>query len=282
MTDRHAPASPPKRVLFLAAAASLTAVSGLPLTSAAADTIPPPVVRPCHLGNGGFEIPGPLIGPGHLRNDVLPWKTTTPGGVIEVWGPGNAGANGGLEVPAAAGKQFAELNSTGPSTIYQDLATVPGTYLVWRLRHRARTTSATPKDVIRVRVGPPGNATLQVPLGQVAPFISDGGTSWGTRIGLYHVPAGQHTTRFAIDSVSSVGGPSYGNFVDAVSISCTRLPILPAPPHPPAPATGHPPIPPLPTLPPGPPTPPGPPRPPVPPGIPRPAAVVNPAGIGQG
>ncbi|MEO3809421.1 hypothetical protein ABGB17_10525 [Sphaerisporangium sp. B11E5] len=235
MINRHARASLPKRVLLHSAAASLAAVPGLALGGPAdAQARPAAVSQPrpaCMVGNGGFEAPGPLLGPGNMRTDVPDWRTTSADGVIELWGPGNAGANGGLEVPADSGRQFAEVNGTQVSTLYQDVATQPRTILVWRLAHRARSTTKEQRDVIRVRIGAPGGTTAQIPLGQITPDIADGGTEWGHYVGLYRVPRGQRVTRIAIESVSSVGGPTYGNFVDSVSVACTRPCPKLRPPH---------------------------------------------------
>ncbi|MFC6086114.1 hypothetical protein [Sphaerisporangium aureirubrum] len=226
MINRHALASLPKRVLLLTAAASLAAVPGLALGGPAqARSLPAAELPPrpaCLLGNGGYEMPGPLTGPGNQTTHVPGWRTTSADGVVELWGPGNADANGGVEVPADSGGQFAELNGTQASTLYQDVVTHPRTILVWRVAHRARGTAPEQMDVIRVRVGAPGATTAQVPLGRRTPDIADGGTEWGHHVGLYRVPRGQRITRIAVESVSSAGGPTYGNFVDSISVACTR------------------------------------------------------------
>lgn len=110
---------------------------------------------------------------------------------------------------AHTGIQHAELNANQVSTLYQDVTTAPGQVLKWELAHRGRAGT----DVMRVMLGPPSG-----PLVQQGSDIADGNTAWGTYSGFYTVPAGQTTTRFAFESVSSVGGASFGNFLDSVSL----------------------------------------------------------------
>src|SRR4029079_13717026 len=53
--------------------------------------------------------------------------------------------------------------------------------------------------------------------------ISDGPNAWGNTTGSYVVPAGQSTTRFAFQAVSSVNGNhTFGNFLDAIEFSNSR------------------------------------------------------------
>ena len=103
------------------------------------------------------------------------WATTASDTLIELW---HTGFNG---VPAGAGTQFAELNATQPSTLYQDVATTPGETIEWSLFHRGRSGV----DVMRVIIGPPGG-----PLLAQGADISDGTTAWGRTTRRYTVPAG--------------------------------------------------------------------------------------------
>jgi CshA-type fibril repeat protein len=66
---------------------------------------------------------------------------------------------------------------------------------------------------MRLLAGTPGAS-----LSQVGPNFVDGNTAWGRYSGSYTVPAGQTTTRFAFESVSSAVGPTLGNFIDDVKI----------------------------------------------------------------
>jgi uncharacterized repeat protein (TIGR01451 family) len=185
--------------------------------AAAAQTVCPPAIA---LGNGDFEAPTVAAGAGRNVSDTNPaavWKTTASDTQIEYWANGGnvQGANGGLAISAQAGSQWVELNATQASTLYQDLATNPGQVLHWSLWHRARYVGvANGQDVMRVLIGTPAAQTQQ------GANISDGPNGWGNTTGSYVVPAGQTTTRFAFQAVSSVNGnPTFGNFLDNIEFS---------------------------------------------------------------
>ncbi|MBB2914137.1 hypothetical protein FHS43_005449 [Streptosporangium becharense] len=168
--------------------------------------------EPVNLVNGSFETP-PVTTidwniPDASTNPAVGWHTTATDRKLEFW---PSGANG---IPAADGRQFAELNANQVSTLYQDVPTVPGTPMTWSLYHRGRLGT----DVMRVLIGAPGATTAQTPTGASSPDISDGNTAWGHYTGVYVVPPGQTTTRFAFESVSAAGGsPTFGNFLDGVA-----------------------------------------------------------------
>ena len=82
----------------------------------------------------------------------------------------------------------------------------------WSIAHRGRQGT----DTMQVQIGTPANLIPQVPNGQTAASISDGPSAWRTYTGIYQVPAGQTTTRFAFASISSSGGSTLGNFLDDV------------------------------------------------------------------
>ena len=154
------------------------------------------------LVNGGFEDPQFGNGVSIVNQSSIPgWSTTAGDGAIEIWH---------VTTPSpGSGTQHAELNANQVSTLFQDVTTVPGQVLKWELQHRGRAGT----DVMAVLFGPPAG-----PLVQQA-SISDGNTAWGTYSGLYTVPVGQTTTRFAFQSVSSAGGsPGLGNFLDSISL----------------------------------------------------------------
>ncbi|MBB4943299.1 hypothetical protein FHR32_007699 [Streptosporangium album] len=166
---------------------------------------------PVNLVNGSFEAP-PVATidwsiPDASTNPSVGWRTTATDNKLEFW---RGGASG---VPAADGQQFAELNATQVSTLYQDVPTVPGTPMTWSLYHRGRLGT----DVMQVLIGAPGATVAQVPAGASSADISDGNTAWGYYTGVYVVPPGQTTTRFAFHSVSAAGGSQgVGNFLDGV------------------------------------------------------------------
>ncbi|MBD3575229.1 DUF11 domain-containing protein [Streptomyces sp. KD18] len=169
------------------------------------------------LVNGSFEEPVvtdveilPDSTQTQTAKRVPGWRTTAADHRIELWRSGFQG------VPAAEGTQFAELNANEVSTLYQDLATTPGTKLYWRLHHRGRLG----QDTMALDIGAPGAAVEQ---GR----FTDGTTAWGYHTGTYTVPAGQTTTRFAFRSVAAAGGaPTVGNFLDGVFFGTAPLVVL--------------------------------------------------------
>ncbi|WP_433825138.1 DUF7507 domain-containing protein [Actinoplanes sp. CA-015351] len=167
---------------------------------AAQSTCPTPVA----LTNGDFETPVIATGGVSIMSQTLVpgWLTTATDKMIELW----RGYGG---VPAGSGSQHAELNANQVSTLYQDLPTTPGQTLRWELKHRGRTGI----DTMSVLIGAPAGTLVQQ-----GPVIADGTSAWGTYAGVYSVPAGQTTTRFAFRSVASAStSPSIGNFLDAIS-----------------------------------------------------------------
>jgi hypothetical protein len=97
--------------------------------------------------------------------------------------------------------QYHERNANKAGTLYQDLATIPGTTMRWHLKHRGRAGV----DTMRVMVGPPGGT-----LKQSGANISTGNTAWQQYTGTYTVPA---VTRFAFQAVTA---GSYGNVIDDI------------------------------------------------------------------
>ncbi|WP_459211182.1 lectin-like domain-containing protein [Aquimarina rhabdastrellae] len=162
--------------------------------------------------NGGFETPAISLGSfATLDEDTIPgWETTASDGRIEFWSSGFQG------VQAFEGNQFAELNATRVSTLFQILCITPGTVLEWSVRHRGRTGV----DVAEVKIGETlASATTQQ-------IMSDGTQAWGYYTGQYTVPLNQDSTIFAFESISSANNdPSVGNFIDDVQITI----ITPAP-----------------------------------------------------
>lgn len=169
------------------------------------------------LVNGDFELP--IIPARSFRQpnqrDVPGWNTTATDGKIEIWSTGFQG------VVAQDGNQFAELNATQPSELYQSVDTVPGETLTWSLLHRARGSAAV-GDTMSVNIGPEGgesNATYT--------FTDALSAGWVRHTGEYTVPDGQTVTRFGFESGSTASGSrSIGNFLDDIYFTTTEC--LPA------------------------------------------------------
>ncbi|WP_229074280.1 DUF11 domain-containing protein [Actinoplanes sp. DH11] len=193
-------------VLLICLGALLVAVPVLrpqlaPPARAAQSTCPAPV----SIANGDFEAP--VLAPNSMslipEGDMPGWRTTAPDRVFEHWREIRQGFTAG------SGDQFVELNANYVSQLYQDLPTTPGQTLRWELRHRGRLGT----DVMATKIGPVGGALVQQ-----GPLISDGAAAWGTWSGIYTVPAGQTSTRFAFDSISAAQNkPTYGNFLDGIA-----------------------------------------------------------------
>jgi hypothetical protein len=138
-------------------------------------------------------------------------------------------------VNPSQGLYFAELNADVAGTLYQDIATIPGTTLRWSLDHRGRRTG-TQVDTMNLKIGSAsGTLTAQTPATRPADSGSGvnmedargstaaqtgGGSSggWGTYKGVYTVPSGQTNTRFSFEGV---GGGSQGNLLDNIVFTPT-------------------------------------------------------------
>lgn len=141
------------------------------------------------------------------ENQVPGWETTAPDGKIEIWSTGFGG------VPSQEGNQFFEINANNypNAALYQSLCLEPGSSIRWSVYHRARQGV----DVARVRIGATVATATEVGL------MADGTSAWGYHSGVYQVPAGQVTTVFVFESVSTGSGSgSVGNFLDNFRIEC--------------------------------------------------------------
>jgi len=199
----------PRRLRLAAIAAAVATTSALAFAgatvSAATAAQAPTACVNASVVNGSFEEPAIAANSwASIDESTVPgWETSATDNKIEIWrAPFSA-------VPVPAGSQFAEVNANQQSKLFQDIATTPGETIRWQLQHRGRTGV----DVMEVRIGAPSGAlALQSTLST--------GLTWTTYSGTYTVPVGQTTTRISFDSISSANGnPTYGNFVDDVSVT---------------------------------------------------------------
>lgn len=155
-----------------------------------------------YINNPSFETNTPSFSKWTTVNisQIDSWETDTSGYNVELWEDGFSG------VDAVDGDYFIELNSNKSGSLYQDLETVPGTTLVWTVSHRGRIGT----DTASLSIGTDSDL-------EVAETMKDG-NSWGTYTQEYVVPEGQTTTRFYLESISSSGGDSYGNFIDNFTV----------------------------------------------------------------
>ncbi len=174
------------------------------------------------LINGGFEQP---VGVNSATvsncptcyipdNEVPGWSTTDSTGQIEIWVGGS-----GLP-PAYQGNQYAELNSFSAATLFQDVAAIPAGSLVgYELAHRGRDGLDTMRlDIIDLGsdnvlggVGPAADTTL------FSRLFSDGNSAWGFYSQGNVARTLGNSIRFSYTAISSAGGITTGNFLDAAA-----------------------------------------------------------------
>ena len=160
--------------------------------------------------NFDFEIPelGTSLYPSFINhNTVQGWRTTASDQMMEFWPQPNY-----ENVPAYSGTQFIELNANLVSGVYQDYETPQTTVFSYGFAHRGRQGT----DTCQLLAGPPGGPYTTVQT------VSTGNTAWSYNTGTYTVPAGQPVTRFIFQSVSSVGGASVGNYLDAITFTANN------------------------------------------------------------
>jgi hypothetical protein len=112
-------------------------------------------------------------------------------------------------VPAAAGRQFAELNANVAGTLYQTFClNGAGGTINWSIKHRGRAGV----DVAEVRFGPTLGTLSTVRV------MSDDRFTWGSHSGTFAIPVGQTQIVLAFTAVSAAGGISIGNLIDDIQI----------------------------------------------------------------
>ncbi|AWG24190.1 fibronectin type III domain-containing protein [Flavobacterium kingsejongi] len=168
--------------------------------------------------NNDFEFPDITSGspyPTFMNHNIVPgWRTTASDEMMEFWNTPNY-----ENVAAYSGTQFIELNANVVSGIYQDYETPLTTVFAYGFAHRGRQGT----DTCQLQAGPPGGPYVTVAT------VSTGNTAWSYNTGTYTVPAGQTVTRFIFQSVSSVGGASVGNYLDAINFTANNGILSPNP-----------------------------------------------------
>lgn len=163
------------------------------------------------LINGGFEANTNASNYQTWNDSVFSgWKTTASDHEIEIW------KSGFLGVSSYSGGQHAELNANEVSTLYQDVSGIAaGSNVRFAFAHRGRDGT----DEMRLTITDFGADNVLGTGDDTVKFTqlySDGPLSWGYYSQANAFTATGNTMRFAFESVSSYGGPSYGNFLDAV------------------------------------------------------------------
>ena len=166
-----------------------------------------------NLINGDFEFPVlPVKSSSQItQRDVPGWDTTATDGKIEIW------SSGFKDVVAAEANQFAEINATQPSELFQVVNTIPGETLTWSLMHRARGAGAV-GDTMSVNIGAVGEKA-----NAIYTFTDALPAGWVRHTGDYTVPEGQVKTRFGFESgATASGSKSIGNFLDDIYFTTTE------------------------------------------------------------
>ncbi|MCL2775516.1 MAG: hypothetical protein FWD71_19560, partial [Oscillospiraceae bacterium] len=176
--------------------------------------------------NGSFETPLMPAGSVYFNPSTttpgIGWKNTAENIIeIQITPPPSAPQYPVFAKNIPDGNQYGELNALKVGTLYQDIATVPGAKVYWEFYHGANgiLTGQNNTDIINFLLGPPSgpvNFTRQVSdsyVGGSANYV------WGHYTGSYIVPAGQTTTRFAFQSISTTSGQQdTGNYLDGVRL----------------------------------------------------------------
>ena len=171
------------------------------------------------IPNGSFETTLLSVPAGGqltmLESNVPGWKTTATDHMIEIWGSGFQG------VPAYEGIHFAELNANQVAADYNTSTIPKGQPLTFSFAHRGRAGV----DVMNVTVidagadGVFGTADDTTLMNQ---NYSDGTSAWGAYSKDLGAASG-NPVRLIFNSVSSAGGATLGNFLDAVHLGTAHL-----------------------------------------------------------
>ena len=119
---------------------------------------------------------------------------------IELWESGHRG------VASVDGSHHLELNSTGLSSIYQDVTVSPGDEISWSFWHRGRSGT----DTVGFYLGAPGS---EVEIGQYSTQYT-----WTQYSGTYIVPDGVTTLRVRFKDINSAMQNSLGHLMDDIKI----------------------------------------------------------------
>jgi hypothetical protein len=155
------------------------------------------------LLNGSFEQPVIPAAWQLIDEAQVPgWLTNASDNKIELV---QSGTNG---VAAFDGLQYNELNASSAAALYQDIATTPGSTILWGFAHRGRAGI----DTVSLRLGSPSSVAEQAK-------FNTGNAAWLAFTGTYAVPAGQTTTRVEFFPLSTASGNgAVGNFLDGIFI----------------------------------------------------------------
>ncbi len=124
-------------------------------------------------------------------------------------------ATGHNDVPAYEGDTYAEANAYQVSSLYQDIATVPGDIIHYSFAHRGRDG----QDMIGVYMGIPRPKPEEPIDSELINTYTTDNDRWIVYEGKYEVPKDQTVTRFSLKAMKSASGDlTRGNLLDAVTV----------------------------------------------------------------
>jgi hypothetical protein len=172
-----------------------------------------PVLVTCPAGstplliNGSFEQPKIPSAWQLIDEAQVPgWLTNAGDNKIEI------AQSGAYSVAAFDGVQFNELNASSAAALYQDIATTPGSTILWGFAHRGRNGT----DTVSVRLGSPAGVAEQAK-------FNTANSVWLEYTGTYVVPNGQTTTRLELSPLSTAGNKANeGNLLDGIVVCQLR------------------------------------------------------------
>jgi len=165
------------------------------------------------LINSGFEKPEGTSGYRIYDASLVPgWETDASDKKIEIW---ETGFNG---VTAYEGEQFAELNANRVAALYQDISGINANETIgWEFAHRGRAGT----DTIQLSIIDLGDDDTFDTVDDTTLFKQSFSTkkaAWKFYSGRLSSLTLGNTIRFEWDSITSAGGPSIGNFLDAAAV----------------------------------------------------------------
>lgn len=186
---------------------NLAAIAAIAITtSASADLI-----------DGSFES-YPAEGYSYFQgsNPNYGWATTAPDNTLEIWSSWTEG------VEAYHGNNFAELNATYASTLYQDVGGLgDNNNINWHFAHRGRWGL----DTMRLTITDLGMDQAYGGGDDTTLFTQEFSADWYQwEVHYGSVTSIGNSTRFAFEAVSAAGGPTIGNLIDWCGFGANEVP----------------------------------------------------------
>lgn len=174
----------------------------------------PAVAAPNLIVNGSFETPNVPTGSFGVFPAIPGWSHQPRAGTT----------SSGIEIqdhvagaPAAgAGDQFVELDSNGPSRIFQDVATSPGSTYRLTFLYSARPGTAASENHFRVTAGPSGR--------EIGPLASAAQTTNWTSAALDFVATASTRRIEYLDLSPEQASGGVGAYIDLVAVVLTNSP----------------------------------------------------------